>query len=1044
MAEQLITSANIEIALVDRASAQIQNLSKSFDSFGKSVSGLEKTAIAVGAAIGAVGFAAIKFGKAAFNESARVRELDVAMQAIGNSTKIGYSTINMASKSIRKMGIELAASQQIAIEFAQNNLDMAKAAKIARVAQDLAVIGQKNSTETTLLLTRAIITGRTELLKSAGVQKSAGQMYEEYAATLGKASTSLSAVEKQTAVLNGVLEEGTRVAGTYEAAMQEPGKVLRSFPRLINDIQVAMGMALTDGFGPMIMAAYDLTKIFAKAVGEGGKLEGIVVLLRHGVEMFTTPLTNLILNMQELLKSFSFNATEAIKFIKPMKELAPIILAISTGLSTLAGSSLLAALGFKSLATKLNPWIAGFTVLIAMTPRLQESIAKLFNALKPLLPIIVGVGKAIVEGFASALDILLPAIEKLVDFIVILLKPLQNLKTDSDNAGKATKILADFVAGLTLVFVSYKTAMLLAAGASQIFAAGQAIAAFASLGFAGALQAVKVALISTGIGAIVVLIGTLAAAFYTAWQNSQTFRDKVTGAFNKIRPVLQAFVDLFLGQINLFIKAWNALPFTDKIKELTYEVGVWKAATISDTKEAADAWLYYSDANKVAARQRAKDMQAERALTKSTMDENKEAMEGARQKAKELADRIKGLHLAAKEAVQGFKDFNFEVRDTRSLTQKVSEAFVKMDMDMYNANMSADDLLNSFQEFTKTLQNNFSVALENARQKLDDARQKFDEFKNVISGSIKGVIRFEKAVEEGDFLAGLIKQAEDATKFSDQVKKLIEMGLSESAITKVVDAGYEAGTIIADQIIAGGQTVVNQVNKLVADVEKVADAVGYFGAQRFYQAGIDQANALVDGILSQMNQRESEIEAMIARLTNLLDTKARAEAALATTTSTLGGGASTSVVADAAKKQPTVITKLTAAQLAQQEAERKAFQKIVDENARARAARGPLTSGGPSGGTTIKAVKQYVSPIGPRPIPFAEGGIVNRPTLALIGEKGPEAVIPLNKAGGMGGGAVYNITVNAGIGTNGQEVGKQIVEAIKKFERSSGPVFAKA
>jgi hypothetical protein len=39
------------------------------------------------------------------------------------------------------------------------------------------------------------------------------------------------------------------------------------------------------------------------------------------------------------------------------------------------------------------------------------------------------------------------------------------------------------------------------------------------------------------------------------------------------------------------------------------------------------------------------------------------------------------------------------------------------------------------------------------------------------------------------------------------------------------------------------------------------------------------------------------------------------------------------------------------------------------------------------------------------------------------------------------GGAVYNITVNAGIGTSGPEVGRQIVEAIKKFERSSGPVF---
>jgi hypothetical protein len=45
----------------------------------------------------------------------------------------------------------------------------------------------------------------------------------------------------------------------------------------------------------------------------------------------------------------------------------------------------------------------------------------------------------------------------------------------------------------------------------------------------------------------------------------------------------------------------------------------------------------------------------------------------------------------------------------------------------------------------------------------------------------------------------------------------------------------------------------------------------------------------------------------------------------------------------------------------------------------------------------------------------------------------------------MGGGAVYNITINNGIGgSSGQEIGKQIVEQIKKFERSSGPVFAKA
>lgn len=75
-------------------------------------------------------------------------------------------------------------------------------------------------------------------------------------------------------------------------------------------------------------------------------------------------------------------------------------------------------------------------------------------------------------------------------------------------------------------------------------------------------------------------------------------------------------------------------------------------------------------------------------------------------------------------------------------------------------------------------------------------------------------------------------------------------------------------------------------------------------------------------------------------------------------------------------------------------------------------------------------------------VPLATGGIVMGPTQALIGEAGPEAVIPLNKMGSMGGN--YNITVNAGMGTNGAQVGEQIVNAIRKYERTSGPVFARA
>jgi hypothetical protein len=67
---------------------------------------------------------------------------------------------------------------------------------------------------------------------------------------------------------------------------------------------------------------------------------------------------------------------------------------------------------------------------------------------------------------------------------------------------------------------------------------------------------------------------------------------------------------------------------------------------------------------------------------------------------------------------------------------------------------------------------------------------------------------------------------------------------------------------------------------------------------------------------------------------------------------------------------------------------------------------------------------------------LAEGGIVNSPTLAMIGERGPEAVIPLNRAGAMGGN--YTINVNGGLASSA-EIGQSVVNAIRAFNRSNGP-----
>ncbi|CAB4167061.1 hypothetical protein UFOVP873_3 [uncultured Caudovirales phage] len=64
---------------------------------------------------------------------------------------------------------------------------------------------------------------------------------------------------------------------------------------------------------------------------------------------------------------------------------------------------------------------------------------------------------------------------------------------------------------------------------------------------------------------------------------------------------------------------------------------------------------------------------------------------------------------------------------------------------------------------------------------------------------------------------------------------------------------------------------------------------------------------------------------------------------------------------------------------------------------------------------------------------LADGGIVNGPTLAMIGERGPEAVVPLtgNNAPNLGN----NITINVHGGDP-----NAIVDALRRYNRSNGPL----
>jgi len=84
-----------------------------------------------------------------------------------------------------------------------------------------------------------------------------------------------------------------------------------------------------------------------------------------------------------------------------------------------------------------------------------------------------------------------------------------------------------------------------------------------------------------------------------------------------------------------------------------------------------------------------------------------------------------------------------------------------------------------------------------------------------------------------------------------------------------------------------------------------------------------------------------------------------------------------------------------------------------------------------------KSGENYVRlPGSNRVVPLAAGGIVTRPTLALVGESGPEAVIPLSRSGG---GVGSNVTININGGLDSSEaIARRVQTVLLDYKRRQG------
>jgi hypothetical protein len=179
----------------------------------------------------------------------------------------GYSAAELAAyeKTIRNLGITTQVARTILIRFMQAQLDVTDATKIARAAQDLAVISGQNTAEAAETITEAIAAQRPILLKQFGILADLNDIYSKQAKLLNKNVDELTEFDRRQAFVNAILEQAARVTGAYEAAMEKAGKRLTSIPRHAEEAANAIGNVLL----PVFKRGIDDVTAFFEAIEKG-------------------------------------------------------------------------------------------------------------------------------------------------------------------------------------------------------------------------------------------------------------------------------------------------------------------------------------------------------------------------------------------------------------------------------------------------------------------------------------------------------------------------------------------------------------------------------------------------------------------------------------------------------------------------------------------------------------------------------------------------------------------------------------------------------
>ena len=176
----------------------------------------------------------------------------------------------------------------------------------------------------------------------------------------------------------------------------------------------------------------------------------------------------------------------------------------------------------------------------------------------------------------------------------------------------------------------------------------------------------------------------------------------------------------------------------------------------------------------------------------------------------------------------------------------------------------AEDYARALEASIQLVKDKFSPALMRANDELTKAKKGYEDFYNATADVVRGIFNVgdawtTAADSEGakTFFGVLDDQASKAAQLATGIEQLITAGLDDPALLQsILSSGADVGLQIINSLLAGGKASIDRLAGISTTINAAADRIAKLTADKWFKSGVDQAQAIVNGVNSVIDNTE--------------------------------------------------------------------------------------------------------------------------------------------------------------------------------------------